>query len=269
MNYDQGEYFRHYLLPTLMDVELNANSELVQLLKNGSMRVTKKDLVEKYGKGKNVIVSQTLQHPVALERYRNDKSTGISAPLTHTQLAATEGTAPPNWDQLLQSVLRIPGGRQDSDDYERAIEALLTALFYPSLTNPQPQFAIHGGRKRIDITYTNASQIGFFNWLGHHYPSAHIFVECKNYTGEVANPELDQLSGRFSPRRGQVGMLVCRDLDNKNLFLTRCRDTASDGRGFIVPIDDSDLETLVNHRRDHEDYQSYPLLANRFDTLIR
>ena len=133
--------------------------------------------------------------------------------------------------------------------YERAIEGLLTAVFYPSLTSPQAQREIHDGRKRIDITYTNVATRGFFYWLALHYPAANIFVECKNYDSEIGNPELDQLAGRFAPSRGQVGLLVCRKFEDKPLFLKRCQDTAKDGRGFVIPLDDSDLADLVGNAR--------------------
>jgi len=72
-------------------------------------------------------------------------------------------------------------------------------------------------------------------------PCPFIFVECKNYTGKVANPELDQLSGRFSNRRGRVGILACRTLDEKEAFIKRCADTFEDDRGLIIPITDEDL----------------------------
>lgn len=39
MTYSQGEYFRHYILEHLRSVELSANSELVQLLKNGKQKL--------------------------------------------------------------------------------------------------------------------------------------------------------------------------------------------------------------------------------------
>src|ERR1700722_10084122 len=99
---------------------------------------------------------------------------------------------------------------------------------YPPLTSPISQHPIHEGRKRIDITYTNMATAGFFKWLAAHYPSAQIFVECKNCTRDLKNPELDQLSSRFSPSRGQVGLLACRSLEDKELFERRCRDTRID-----------------------------------------
>jgi hypothetical protein len=109
---------------------------------------------------------------------------------------------------------------------------------------------------------------GFFKWLAAHYAAAHVFVECKNYGKEVGNPELDQLSGRFSPSRGQIGMLVCRSFENKALFLRRCVDTAKDGRGFIVALDDDDISALTTARQEDPLFADWKLLRERFDRLI-
>lgn len=268
MEYDSEEYYRHYLLEYLREAELAANTELVHLLKDGRPRVTKKDLIEKYGRGKTVIVQQTLRNPQVLERYRADKRDFIMPPLTHHQIAETEDTDPPDWDTLLEGVLDISTGRSHASGYEKAIEQLLTALFYPFLANPYVQHRIHEGRKRIDITYTNTATEGFFHWLGMHYPAPHVFVECKNYGTEVGNPELDQLAGRFSPSRGQFGLLVCRRFEDKKLFSKRCRDTAMDRRGYIVPLDDDDLITLVEDRGQYIRSAEFRLLMERFDNLI-
>jgi hypothetical protein len=145
---------------------------------------------------------------------------------------------------------------------------LLTAIFYPVLTNPIVQHEIHQGRKRIVVTYTNMAIFGFFKWLATHYPAAHVFVECKNYGREVGNPELDQLSSRFSPTRGQFGLLVCRRFADKNLFMARCRDTAMDGRGFVIPLDDEDLQQLASSRRDNPQFFDLHLLQRRFSDLV-
>jgi hypothetical protein len=161
----------------------------------------------------------------------------------------------------------VPPGQEHATAYEKAVEGLLTALFYPDLTNPRVQDKIHNGRKRIDVTYTNMATAGFFEWLSKHYPSASIFVECKNYGKDVANPEIDQLSGRFSPSRGRVGFLICRQFENKSLFQQRCIDTANDDRGFIIPLDDSDLAALVEVRKAQPFYQLWHVLSDRFRAL--
>lgn len=268
VDYDVHEYYRHYLLEHLKEIELNANSELVQLLRDGRRRVTKKDLIAKYGRGKGVIVRETLNHPQILERYRRDKAETISPPLTHEQIAEIEGTEGPDWDMLVADVVTVATGRPAAGQYEKAIEALLTALFYPVLTNPQVQHQIHGGRKRIDITYTNMASEGFFTWLATHYPAPHVFVECKNYGREIGNPALDQLSGRFSPSRGKFGVLVCRSFQDKELFVRRCRDTALDHRGYVIPLDDDDLARLVDARKHQPEFFELPLFRERFDQLI-
>ncbi|HTE76283.1 MAG TPA: hypothetical protein VK653_06020 [Xanthobacteraceae bacterium] len=268
LEYDADEYYRHFLLEHLREIELNANSALVELLKNGKRRVTKQALKQKYGFGKKAIVRATLKYPEALARYRKAKEGEPHPPLTHEQIAEAEADVTPEWDKLLSAVISLPTGRDVASDYERAIEGLLTALFYPIFAHPRVQHEIHDGRKRIDITYANMSGAGFFKWLAAHYPAAHVFVECKNYGREIGNPELDQLAGRFSPSRGQFGLLVCRSFEDKQLFFTRCRDTARDQRGFIIPLDDEDLKLLVASRKTDPLFFDLPLLRGRFTNLI-
>lgn len=189
---------------------------------------------------------------------------------SHEDLENVEGEKPTDWDGLLNAVTSVGTGSDHAGAYEKAIEALLTALFYPDLVHPVYQHEIHQGRKRIDIKYTNMAGVGFFEWLAKHYMAPQVFIECKNYGGEVANPELDQLSGRFGRSRGNVGMLVCRQFKNKAKFEQRCRDTALDDRGYIIALDDGDLKALVEARKADQEaaYREYPLLRKRFDALI-
>lgn len=53
----------------------------------------------------------------------------------------------------------------------------------------------------------------------------------------MANPEIDQLSGQFSNRRGRVGILTCRELEDN--FIKRCADTYEDERGLVIPLEDN------------------------------
>jgi hypothetical protein len=95
-----------------------------------------------------------------------------------------------------------------------------------------------------------------------------VAVECKNYSSDPENPELDQIAGRFSPRCGVLGLLVCRSFDNKALFLQRCRDTAVDNRGFIIPLDDEDLRLFVESRKAQSLGPITALLRERYDFLV-
>ena len=240
----------------------------MELLKNKKRRVTKKALTQKYGSGKAAIVRETLRHPEVLDRYRKAKASGKPLPLNHDEMAEIEGGVGPDWDALLSAATNLNPGTADASAYERAIEGLLTALFYPDLTNPRTQHRIHNGRKRIDITYTNMAISGFFKWIATHYPAAQVFIECKNYTEDIANNELDQIAGRFSPSRGQIGIIVCRTFENKALFLERCRDTAKDNRGFILVLDDADMAKLCAARQSDPLYQDWAHLRAQFQALI-
>ena len=267
-DYDKDEYFQHYILTHLQDFELGVKSELVQLLRNGTARVTKKSVIGKYGRGKALMTRITREHPEILAQYRTDRDEDPRRPLEHEEIATEAESPQPNWDALLDAVLAVPAGRATADDYHRAVESLLTALFYPSLCHPKLEYPIHDGRKRLDVTYANTAQMGFFSWLATHYPSSNIIVECKNYVADVANPELDQLSGRFSPNRGRVGLLLCRTLEDRDLFVARCRDTANDGRGFIIVLDDDDLRRLVAWRKVPDDEATFAFLKECFDELV-
>jgi hypothetical protein len=267
--FDPGEYYNHFVLPQLQIDELEAHSSLVEVLRDGRRRVTKKSVRERYGQGKRVNLDTTLKHPDLLDRYRQQKSIRRQPP-SHEEIAALTESERPDWDTLLAAVRAVPIGPADATAYHHAVEALLTALFYPALDQPRREFPIHEGRKRIDITYNNVASRGFFDWVHRVQgaPAPTVAVECKNYGTELANPEVDQLSGRFSPLRGRLGLLVHRGFGDKARLLTRCRDTALDDRGFIIPLDDDDLAILVEERERSPDSVTFDLLRTRFDGLV-
>lgn len=267
-DYDQDEYFRHYILTAMQRFELDAKTELVHLLKSGAPRVTKASLIAKYGRGKALSAKVTRDHPEILAEYRDDRNRDPRLPLEHEDFAAEANVPVPNWDALLGAILSTPPGRSSADAYHRAAAELLTALFYPALTSPRLEYPIHDGRKRLDIIFANMATDAFFGWLAQHYSSSNIIVECKNYTGDVGNPELDQLTTRFSPNRGRVGFLLCRTLDTRALFVQRCRDAANDGHGFVIALEDADLSTLVAARRDGDSKALFAFLKKRFDELV-
>lgn len=268
LSYEYNEYYTHYLLPEMQSAEIAANTGLVELLQDGRKRVTKKALREKYGSSKLAVVEQTLKYPHVLDKYKADKDRHVPPPLDHEQFSEIEENDPPQWDKLIAQLVALPTGNESANDYENLVEKILSALFYPALCSPTKQHNIHEGRKRIDITYSNVAKAGFFSWLSQHYPSAFIFVECKNYGKEVGNPELDQLSGRFSPSRGKVGILVCRSIEKPIPLEKRCIDTAKDHRGYILTLSDTELVELMEAAKAGVLAFDFPLLARKFRKLV-
>jgi hypothetical protein len=90
-------------------------------------------------------VEVTSRDPSILDQYRVAKSRPVE-PLGHDDIAELTVTPPPDWDALLGAVRSVLPGKQSADDYHRAVEALLTALFYPSLDFPKREHRIHEGR---------------------------------------------------------------------------------------------------------------------------
>ncbi|WP_345853212.1 hypothetical protein [Shewanella algae] len=268
LSFQFDEYYRYYVLPEMQLEHLRKLSSLVETLKNGSQRVTKKALMNKYGKDKLAAVDQTILKPYILEQYKNDKFENPSSPISIEQFSELEKVEKPDLESLIKELKSLKPGKKQADEYENIIEKILSLLFYPSLCNPTKQHRIHDGRKRIDITYTNEAKHGFFYWLAIHYPASHIFVECKNYGKEVSNPEIDQLSGRFSPSRGKIGILVCRSIENRELLVQRCIDTAKDDRGYIIVIDDNDIVKLIEQQEDNVKSQSFDILKEYWNGLI-
>ncbi|MCZ7439986.1 hypothetical protein O7598_26535 [Micromonospora sp. WMMC241] len=269
---DQNKYYNGFLAPLHEAAEIDARSNLVSILKNGTPRVNREKLREKYPVSKSAIVEYTQQFPEALDRYKTSISYRSSPVLTHEQLAQRLDVPTPDYDSLLARIKRIPPGKGAAHIYHSAAEELMTALFYPHLGNMRKEREIHEGRKRIDICYDNLSNMGTFFWLTRH-KAAEIPVECKNYRKDPKNPELDQIANRFSIHRGRVGIIACRKLYDKALFIQRCRDTALDGNGYVLPLDDADFEVLVEERKKKKDesYRNqsiYELIRERFDALV-
>jgi hypothetical protein len=146
--FDPGDYYTYYVLPYLQSEELRAGSSLVEVLRYGRRRVTKKAVKAKYGGGKSVNLETTLKDKTILDRYRTVKARKQMPP-THVEIAAMTDTDLPDWNALLTEVLAVPPGLEGATRYERSVEALLSALFYPALDLPRRQSHLHEGRKRI------------------------------------------------------------------------------------------------------------------------
>lgn len=239
---DAQEYYSHHVLNYIQAEEFERGSPLVRVLKSGERRPpSKKSIEERFPFSKDFLARFSDENPKVLEGYKKlySKLEGAKGTLENDEL--DRGFNESAFAQAIVEQLRaIPPGADTASEFHSLIVGTLEFIFYPNLIYPKKEAPIDDGRKRIDVTYTNAAKGGFFHraHTAHQIASNWIMVECKNYSSDPANPEVDQLAGRFSINRGKLGMLLYRDVANYDLLLRRCRDTAQAGRGFILPLGD-------------------------------
>jgi hypothetical protein len=156
---DAQEFWNHHMVDYLQAEYLQAGGALVQVLKNGRRRVTKKDVKAHHPFNKDDLADFVREHPYVLEAYK--------------QLKGAEG--PPEIEDLYaefdeQSFARaligqfdvIAEGSGEASNYHNFALGVCTFLFYPHLICPVKEYELHEGRKRIDIKFTNAAEDGFF-----------------------------------------------------------------------------------------------------------
>lgn len=242
--YDHQQYYRYFVLDFLQAEALSAGSSLVRAFKNGRRVVYKKDLEKEFPCTKAFLYEFSRAHPEVLQKYRDHlvevERRGVSS-------VVEDEDEPAIANALITALESIPVGTATATEYHRLMVGAVEFIFFPQLIAPKKEKEIHEGRKRIDILMENAAHGGIFHRLHaiRRLPCSFIPIECKNYSTEIANPELDQISGRFSPIRGKVGLICCRTFEDRNLFIRRCRDTFQDDRGLIVPLDDERITQLL------------------------
>ena len=243
MALNHQEYYQHFVLNFLQREHLEAGSSLVRTLKSGMRRVYKKDLKQMYPLTKEFLYKFSRDHPDVLEAYKRSK--GDITPIMNGEIEEIDERILARG--MIQRLDETSQGSEQATAFHCLMIGVLEFLFYPNLICPIKEHGIHEARKRIDISYTNAAINGLFYRarMSPQTSAQFIMVECKNYASDPRNPELDQLSGRFSHSRGRLGLLVARRIENKDLFLRRCRDTVLDGRGYVIPLDDEDIRVML------------------------
>jgi hypothetical protein len=75
---------------------------------------------------------------------------------------------------------------------------------------------------------------------------------------------VDQIAGRFGHTRGRLGLLVFRGTSDYETLLERCRDTALDDRGFILPLGDEQIVAMLGDVAD----RNRENIDRRMDALL-
>ena len=252
--FDSYEYYRKDVLEFIQNEHLASSSSLVRLLKSGKRKGEERPPYKKtlaarmeYKYSKDFLTDFSAKNLTVLDGYRKDKKGSLSELSEDDLNVAGAGNLLRNDEDLIAELKKIPVGNKSATDYHRHVFGLLEVVFSPTLNYPRIEAEIDQGRKRVDIIFTNAGKDGFFSWLNRvrGVPCAYIFIECKNYSDDLGNPELDQLLGRFNASNGKFGFIMNRKFTDKKLFIQRCRDAALKGRGHVIAIDDADLAKLL------------------------
>lgn len=266
LSLDSQEFYNKQITDFLVAEQLQANSSLVQTLKSGK-KVYKRDVRKKYPKSKSFIADIVFEHPELLDSLRSlaEKQKFIIS------FNEEDETVESLCAKMASLLPHIQTGRDSADDYHKFVMGAFTALFYPNLIAPKKEWDINDGRKRIDIVYTNSSDSGFFaqKRSDAKINANVVVVECKNYSKDIVNPEIDQLIGRFNDHRGKFGILSCRDVDNKSLLIQRCRDAVRNNQGYIIYISDSDLIKMLNEKSQMNEKGIERLLYKKYNEIIQ
>jgi SAM-dependent methyltransferase len=175
-----------------------------------------------------------------------------------------------HFDELsIERLESIPPGNNQATAFHRLAELVLRRAFRRALRKWETEREVDEGRKRIDLLAKNYAEIGFFDRVRDHYniQCPYIVIECKNYTQDVANPEMDQLAGRLNPSRGQLGILVCRSIEKASVTLKRARDYREDKK-YIIVLTDADLIRLCECVRDDDVEGINDLMETKLDKLL-
>lgn len=247
--YTPQKYMQHFVLNFLQNEHLQLNSALVQVRKDKKGKVikrfvTKKSIIRDLGHvSKEWLGEFTEKHPDVFKKFKANTKKSLRI-LTNEELADKSLTQVVTY--LKNELLSVKPGNDEATRYHRIVTSILHLIFYPNLTAPKVEQEIHEGRKRIDLRFDNSADQGFFFRLANRMPAQFILVECKNYSRDIKNPEIDQISGRFGPSRSRVGLILCRTIDDYDLFMKRCADTYRDDRGLVIPLVDEDLLKLMD-----------------------
>ncbi len=274
LSLDSQEFYNKQITDFLVAEHERANSSLAKTIKKKQgkriieeKKVYKKDVRKHFPKSKSFIAKMVEDNPKLLVMYKDIVK---ESPSFITTFSEEQPSIHEVCKALKSRLLDISPGAEHAEDYHKFIMGTCTALFFPNLIQPNKEWKINDGRKRIDIVYTNASDSGFFAQRrdGNNTQANLVIVECKNYSNDIANPELDQLLGRFDDNRGKFGILTCRAIDNPDLLLKKCRDMASRSQGFIIVLTDEDILEMLEAKASLKDDDVEKILHSKFRELL-
>lgn len=266
LSLNSQEFYNKQITDFLMAEHERATSSLTAVLK-APPKATKGEIREKNPKTKNMLAEFAAEHPNLLNIYKDlaREEARIMVNIAKDDISVAQACI-----DLQKALEATPSGTEHASRFHMISMHALTLCFFPSLIQPHKEWEINDGRKRIDIVYTNAADTGFFSHRrdAKNTAATMLIVECKNYSSDIENPELDQLLGRFDNNRGHLGFIICRAVDKPKKLLSKCQDYAKSGKAYILVFDDSDILRLLEARKMGDEDQMEAILHAKFRAII-
>ena len=237
--YAGNKYYNNFVLNFIERNDLQIRALLMRTRKNGAQYILKKELKRERPFSKEFLRTFTREHSEVLANFKLETDV---APLKNSEIADIDIQEVIN--RLTRGLRNITVGNDHVPQFYNTIIGILELVFYPNLINPHKE----GGN--ICLKFDNAARMGFFRDLI--IARSYIFFECRNESFEADYSALDELTGRFTNEIGQVGFIICRQINDRNRLIRRCRDIYRNGRGLIIPLDDDDLIRLLQNCNDLE-----------------
>lgn len=249
------KYYNNFVTNYIRDEQLRTGGRLVEVVKYKTRPdkevVYKERVKEEYPLTKDFLAKFSVDHPDVYRKFRKSLSDNVPPSLRRVvEISGAEFNQEQFDAGLIAALSDLPTGRRKASEYHYLMSGILTYIFYPDLINPVIEWSIDQGRKRIDIGFSNSAEDGFFKDRKDDpfCMAREIIFECKNYEADIANPEIDQLAGRFDHRRGRFGVILCRSVSNSELALERCRDVYKSNNGMIMILTDDDVISILKQR---------------------
>jgi hypothetical protein len=172
-------------------------------------------------------------------------------------------------ETYIEELETVKAGKSTAPKYHDIIFNILKLLFDKQLKKPIKEDPIANETQRVDITFQNDKEVGFFKRLdeGYHITCPNIYFECKNYKEDIANIELGQMSLRLNDKRGQFGIIVCRNIKNINKIKDRQNDLIKKGM-YIIVLADKDIKKLVKFKLNGKEEEMNDLLEDKLKVLV-
>ncbi len=262
----KDKYYRNFVLEFLRAEHSHAGDSLSYVLKNGTIKVKIADLKAKYPIGTDFLYDFTKKNPKILEKYKDElRRTALKGEKTNLETKRRVLTL----SERIEILKKVQHGTREATNFHKITFDNLIEIFGNRLYDPKGEVKINDGRKRIDIVFNNNNK-GFFHQINNlnkiYCPK--IFVECKNYGKEIGNPEIDQLQTRFSKQRGMFGILICRTIENKEKMIKRCKDVLHDREGYIIVLEDNDIEALLKLKDQNSEEKIDQFMNQKLDEII-